>query len=182
MNRSNIFLLTLAVALYFGGIPAFAQYRPGGGGGGGFGMPRTPGGEKGRRERKSKDDSSTADKSTVGNMLTQNTKLASDLQGLLPAGTNLQDAAKGFERLGQFVAAVHVSHDLGIPFDQLKAKLVGTSAMSLDKAIEELKPEANAREEAIKANEQALVDMEKSLALGKSAAVGRGPSPAVTGN
>jgi len=34
------------------------------------------------------------------------------LLGNNPPGTNLQSAATGFKNLGQFVAAVHVSHNL----------------------------------------------------------------------
>ncbi len=63
--------------------------------------------------------------------LTHNPALASKLQALLPAGTNLQTAASGFKNLGQFVAAVHVAHNLNISFDQLKAKMTGTNAESL---------------------------------------------------
>jgi len=77
-------------------------------------------------------------KKSPDQLLTQNTKLASNLQPLLPAGTNLQDAASGFKNLGQFVATVHVSHNLGIPFDQLKDKMVAGDSMG--KAIHELNP------------------------------------------
>jgi hypothetical protein len=66
--------------------------------------------------------------------------LSTRLQPFLPAGTNLQTAAAGFKNLGQFVAAVHVSHNLGIPFDQLKAKMTGPNSESLGRAIEDLRP------------------------------------------
>src|SRR5712692_11602054 len=66
--------------------------------------------------------------------------LSTRLQPFLPAGTNLQTAAAGFKNLGQFVAAVHVSHNLGIPFDQLKAKMTGANSESLGRAIEDLRP------------------------------------------
>jgi hypothetical protein len=62
--------------------------------------------------------------------------LSARLQSLLPPGTNLQTAAAWFKNRGQFVAAVHVSHNLGIPFEQLKAKMTGTSPESLGRAIE----------------------------------------------
>ena len=64
----------------------------------------------------------------AGEMLTQNTKLASKLSSLLPQGTNLQTAASGFKNLGQFVAAVHVSHNLGISFASLKCTELATKA------------------------------------------------------
>ncbi len=141
------------------------------------GMPTTPGGEgKGlsgndtglftKQHSQGEADVNGPGKKTVNDLLTQNTKLSSNLQGLLPRGTNLQDAAKGFNHLGDFVAAVHVSHNLAIPFDQLKTKMM--DGESLGQAIHELRPDSNAREEAIKANEQALHDMEKSTAQSKS--------------
>src|SRR5260370_18894240 len=45
-----------------------------------------------------------------------NSKLSSNLQKLLPKGTTPQQACSGFKNLGQCVAAIHVSHNLGIPF------------------------------------------------------------------
>src|SRR5260370_8966675 len=71
--------------------------------------------------------------------------LSARLQSLLPAGTNLQTAAQGFKNLGQFVAAVHVSHNLGIPFDQLKAQMMGPPKETLGTAIAQLQPTANAK-------------------------------------
>jgi hypothetical protein len=61
-----------------------------------------------------------------GELLTQNKQLSTKLSSLLPAGTDLQTAVGGFKNLGQFVAAVHVSHNLGIPFDQLKCTELAT--------------------------------------------------------
>jgi hypothetical protein len=64
---------------------------------------------------------------TPDELLTQNTKLSSNLAALLPAGTNIQTAAQGFKNLGQFVAAVHVSHNLGISFACLKSDMTDTA-------------------------------------------------------
>ena len=101
----------------------------------------------------------SGDKS-ISQKLASNTKLAGKLQNLLPPGTNLQTAASGFKNLGQFVAAVHVSHNLGIPFDQLKAKMLGPPSESLGKAIHDLKPTANAKGETKKAESEARQDLE----------------------
>jgi hypothetical protein len=60
------------------------------------------------------------------------------------------------------VAAVHVLHNLGIPFDQLKAKMIGPPKESLGKAIDQLKPAANSKTETKKANAQAKQDMDDS--------------------
>jgi hypothetical protein len=71
--------------------------------------------------------------------LQKNTNLASKLQSRLPAGTNLTLAASGFRNLGQFVAAVNVSNNLGIPFAELKTRMVD-QGMSLGQAIQDARP------------------------------------------
>lgn len=72
--------------------------------------------------------------SPVQQKLQKNTNLASKLEGRLPGSLNLIDAAEGFRNLGQFVAAVNVSHNLGIPFTDLKTRMVD-DGMSLGQAI-----------------------------------------------
>jgi hypothetical protein len=83
----------------------------------------------------------------VQEKLTKNTNLAAKLTARLPAGTDLMAASAGFRNLGQFVAAVNVSSNLKIPFDQLKTKMV-TDGKSLGQAIQALKPVASATIEA----------------------------------
>lgn len=99
---------------------------------------------------------------TPSELLSHNTKLSSKLQSLLPPRTNLQTAFQGFKNLGQFVAAVHVSHNLRIPFDQLKAKMIGPPQESLGQAVHALKPDANAKDETRKGEKQAKQDMDDS--------------------
>src|SRR5438105_11979482 len=92
----------------------------------------------------------------------QNPALKSKLQSMLPAGTDLKTAASGFRNQGQFIAALHVSKNLGIPFDQLKAKMTGSTPMSLGQAIHALKPnmsEKEADKEAEKAEKEAKVTL-----------------------
>ena len=96
----------------------------------------------------------------IASKLSSNSQLASKLQALLPPGTDLQTAAQGFKNLGQFVAAVHVSKNLGIPFDQLKSKMTGSDAVSLGKAIHQLQPSANAKAATKQAEKQAHQDLE----------------------
>jgi hypothetical protein len=67
--------------------------------------------------------------------------LAARLQPLLPAGVTADAAAAGFKNTGQFIAALHVSKNLGIPFDELKAQMTGPEAKSLGQAIHTLKPD-----------------------------------------
>lgn len=176
MKRLTVFLTVMALFLFLGGTAALAQHGHGGGGGaagrgpggaGGPGMSQRPDTMPGPSDRSSRSDtrhdtSRMENKKTPSELLTQNTKLSSRLQGLLPQGANLQDAAKGFKNLGQFVAAVHVSHNLGIPFDQLKATMIGPPPKSLGQAIHQLKPNADANAEAKKANKQAKKDMNET--------------------
>jgi len=90
---------------------------------------------------------------------------------LLPPGTDLKTAESGFKSYGQFIAALHVSKNLKIPFDELKAKMTGETAtsagqtsstpMSLGKAIRALRPDMTAnqaRDEANRAKKQAKID------------------------
>jgi hypothetical protein len=72
-------------------------------------------------------------------LLAQNTKLRDKLLTRLPAGTNIDLAAAGFKNLGQFVAAVNVSHNLGLSFDDLKARMTGPNPVSLGQAIQQVK-------------------------------------------
>ncbi len=99
---------------------------------------------------------------TASDLLTQNTKLSSNLQKLLPQGMTPQEACSGFKNLGQCVAAIHVSNNLGIPFADLKAKTTGSGSVSLGKAIDTLKPGTNGKAESKKAQKQANQDLKNS--------------------
>ena len=86
-------------------------------------------------------------------------KLAAKLQALIP-GTPVDVAAQGFRNFGQFVAAVHVSNNLGIPFLDLKTRMTGPDAQSLGQAIHALRPSVNADAEANFAEQQARRDLD----------------------
>src|SRR5512136_1599780 len=105
-------------------LPVYAQHGGGHGGGPPSGIGNShasgPSSSSSTHGNSGKMDTASGPK-TPSELLAHNTKLSSKLQSLLPPGTNLQTASQGFKNLGQFVAAVHVSHNLGIPFDQLKA-------------------------------------------------------------
>lgn len=112
---------------------------------------------------------------TPDQLLTQNTQLSNKLATLLPKGTTPQQACDGFKNLGQCVAAIHVSHNLGIGFDCLKSDMTGVAPatgstcpantgakkMSLGQSIETLQPGANSKSEADKANKQAESDIKE---------------------
>ena len=102
------------------------------------------------------------------NRIQRNPELSDKLRGLLPkTGPNstLAGAAMGFGSEGQFIAALHVSHNLNIPFDQLKVQMMGnpptTPAMKLGQTIHALKPNLSSKDvdqEADKAEKDAKVD------------------------
>ena len=161
------FFLTAAAMIAFASAPVFAQHGHGGSASGGMhGSSSMHGNDSGHGNDSATHGDSAghsskgSSESSVSTRLTDNTKLSSKLQSLLPPGTDLQAAAQGFKNLGQFVAAVHVSHNLGIPFDQLKAKMTGPGAESLGKAIQELKPAADAKAEVKKAAHEAHQDLD----------------------
>ena len=96
----------------------------------------------------------------------RNPELSEKLQTLLPkTGPNstLAGAAMSFQNEGQFIACLHASKNLGIPFDQLKAKMMsGDPPMKLGQAIHALKPnvtEKDADNEADKAEKEARADV-----------------------
>jgi hypothetical protein len=74
----------------------------------------------------------------VQERLQKNTKLADRLEGRLPKGADLMEAADGFKNLGQFVAAVNVSSNLGLDFEKLKTAMVD-DGRSLGQAIQSVK-------------------------------------------
>jgi hypothetical protein len=162
------FFLSMVALAVFAALPAFAQHGHGGGASGSMHGSSSMHGDdhsstthgKSDDDHGSGHDSANSGHSSISQKLSSNTKLASKLQSLLPPGTNLQTAASGFKNLGQFVAAVHVSHNLGIPFDQLKAKMLGPPSESLGKAIHDLKPTANAKAETKTAESEAHHDID----------------------
>jgi hypothetical protein len=88
-----------------------------------------------------------------------NTALVSLLTPLLPPGTSLADAARGFHNEQAFIAALHAAHNLNIPFAQLKAEMTGRDHDSLAVAIFEQQSSADALAEARKAMGQARSDL-----------------------
>ncbi len=95
-------------------------------------------------------------------VLSHNTAIADKIKAL--TGKDAQTACGGFKNLGQCVAAAHVAKNLDIPggFDALKAKVTGTGAVSLGKAIKGFAPDVDAKAETKKANQQASDDLKES--------------------
>jgi hypothetical protein len=102
-------------------------------------------------------------------------KLTSELHALLPPKTRLEDACSAFRQLSDCVAALHVSHNLKIKFNCLKWDMTGVQpvsgnvsscsapdhakGISLTKAIQSLKPDADAKAEAKTAERRAQEDI-----------------------
>lgn len=151
---------------------AWAEHGPGGLANGGHGGPpplADAGSSHSGRSHSDSRHSSTPDvdshSSNFATRLANNTSLSTRLQALLPPNTTLADAAQGFKNQGQFIAALHVSHNLNIPFDQLKMEMTGPDHDSLGKAIRDLRPDLNTKTAGnnVKlAQNQAKTDVEES--------------------
>lgn len=173
-------LVILTPAFCLGTGRAYAQdhgHAGGTGGGIGGGMGKLSGGPSDVRGNSGSHDTGDAGTSThgastaapstnPGGVLDHNTHLAAKLEGLLglPVSSptslaTLKADAGGFKNFGQFVKAVHVSHNLDIPFAEVQSKMTGPNAVSLEKAIQELRPAANAKSEAKKASQESDQDL-----------------------
>jgi len=179
-----LFISTLFVAFYPGSEMAFAQQAHGGGPGLSHGHSADSHGAM----NPSSSGSQGAASSSPQEVLTRNTKLNSTLttklqsKNLLPAGTDLKSACSGFRNLGQCVAAIHVRHNLDIPFACMKADMTGQASatasncptvarstsklslgkLSLGKSIQALAPSANANEEVKVGTKQADSDIKEA--------------------
>jgi len=176
MKKSMTFFLSLTIVSYFSVVSMHAQGKGGG---------HAPSIDQGHGQSGNQNHGKSTSSQQSGNSSGQQSKttwetkfserLASDpafktrIMNLLPPNTDPVAAASGFKNHGQAIAAMHVSHNLGISFHQLKAKITGVSTneagqtvnsepMSLGKAIHELRPTIpvnQANEEAGKAEKQA---------------------------
>jgi hypothetical protein len=163
--------LKLAVAVMAFSSFAFAQHGGGGGRPAGAGAGMGAGSSMGSSMGSSHGSGMSGDRGNSGQpasmnsgktpseILTQNTKLSDNLEKQLPPGMTAQQACAGFKNLGQCVAAIHVSHNLDIPFSDLKTKMTGSGSESLGKAIGDLKPSVDAKAESKKAQKQANQDL-----------------------
>jgi hypothetical protein len=175
----------LCIFLLAASLAAYAQGRSGGGGAGGHmggppsgagsmgtgaGSMGTGAGSMGGTHGRGNDPGTMANpnrpsdmgKQSPDTILGRNTRLSSRLETMLPKGVTAQQACGGFKNLGQCVAAIHVSHNLNIPFADLKTKMTGDHSESLGKAIHDIKPDANAKAEAKKGEKQADKDLSES--------------------
>lgn len=174
------------VTLFLSSAPLFAQHPRGGGGAGSSGATGAAihgaSGEHGNGTGSSANTSTKGAATSSPSVLANNTKLDTHLtsllqsKGLLPKGTDLKDACAGFKNLGQCVAAIHVSHNLNIPFACLSSDVTGTapasgatcptgtgaSKMSLGKSIQALSPNTSTKNEVKSATKQANDDINEA--------------------
>ena len=98
----------------------------------------------------------------------QEKRLSVGLQAILPARTSLKDACSAFKSVDDCVASLHASNNLKIKFNCLKWDVTAVrpngdvksceapaKAMSLDRAIRVLKPDADAKTDARTAERRA---------------------------
>jgi hypothetical protein len=95
-------------------------------------------------------------------------------QGLLAVNATASDACAPFTALDGCLVALHASHNLGVDFNCLRADVTGVhtsadvsgckvadgeKAQGLNKAIHQLKPDANAKQATKEAEQQAKDDL-----------------------
>jgi hypothetical protein len=138
--KTNNFL-TAAVLLCLCAAPVFADGGPKiGAGGNGVSHGSISKSAVKSHNSSTKSTKSTSGQKTVSDKLADNPKLAAKIEKLLGNGTSAQSACSGFKNVGQCIAAIHVSSNLGVSFSDLKAKMVdpatNSQTGSLGKAIQ----------------------------------------------
>src|SRR5262245_44851392 len=156
MKSFIAFLFSLSVVVYWSGASTYAQSKGG--------SSKDPSVNQGHSQGVNGHET-TADWQTKFNERIQNdAAFRSKIQSLLPPGTDIKTAESGFKNHGQFIAALHVSKNLNIPLDQLKAKMTGvaatsstvqtsSTAVSLGKAIHALRPAMSVTQANVKSKE-----------------------------
>jgi hypothetical protein len=124
--------------------------------------------------KKDKDSKNSADSNGSRGDIEKKLTPKLQAQGLLATDANATDACAPFTALNECLAALHASHNLGVEFNCLRAKVtgvhtnvdlsgckgsVGDKAQSLNKAIHELNPSADAKGGAKNAEQQAKDDL-----------------------
>jgi hypothetical protein len=103
---------------------------------------------------------------SIDQVLHDDARLSEKLKDMLPADVSPQQACAGFKTLEQCVTAIHLAQNLKLPFADLKAKTTGKRSVGLQKAIEQMAANANAKDELKKAKKQAADDMKGTNLFG----------------
>jgi len=124
--------------------------------------------------KKDKDSKNTTDSNGSRSDIEKKLTPKLQTQGILAADANATDACAPFTALNECLATLHASHNLGVEFNCLRAKVtgvhtnadlsgckgsVGDKAEGLHKAIHELNPSADAKGGAKNAEQQAKDDL-----------------------
>jgi len=142
-----------------GSVMAFAQTPSHGGA-----APSQPAGSSGRPDT---EPTNELQMKSIDQALHDDPKLSAKLQEMLPADMTPQQACAGFKTLEQCVTAVHLAQNLKLSFADLKAKTTGKGSVGLQKAIEQMAANANAKDELKKAKKQAADDMKDTNLFGQ---------------
>lgn len=81
---------------------------------------------------------------------------SSRLAALSPAGMSAQEACTGLQSVAECATALHLAHNLTIPFTDLRSRL--TDGQSLAAALQAVKPDADVKSEVRRAERQARAD------------------------
>jgi hypothetical protein len=154
--------VTAATALFAAG--ALAQRGVGRGSGGGATQPRTVPANRVETKQRQQTAGTQAPRQATKTVEFKEAERAR-LQPMLPAGMPVETAAEGFRNRGQFMAAVQVSRNLGIPFEDLKARMTGPDAQPLGRAIQDLRPAMTSEEakEAVRTAERQAREQERQM-------------------
>lgn len=124
--------------------------------------------------KKDKDSKNTADSNGSRSDIEKKLTPKLQTQGILAVNANATDACAPFTALHECLATLHASHNLGVEFNCLRAKVtgvhtnadlsgckgsIGDKAEGLHKAIHELNPSADAKGGAKNAEQQAKDDL-----------------------
>ena len=149
--------------------------RDAGMGAGDYGRSSNPGSGMGRGSMSGSSMGSQApDKALSNSKLDSSLTNALGKSGITVPGGNLQTACQGFKNLGSCVAALHVSKNLGLSFDQLRSMMTGPNAESLGKAIQgaggpNVTSKSEAKSAAKKAGKQAKHDLNTAASASATA-------------
>lgn len=174
MKRSILVTATVAATFWIAIPPASAQrgHPPSPGAAGSMGETHSPATTHSASGNERNSGSSNG--ALTGGTLNPSSKLSANLQKLLPTGTTPQQVCANFTHLGPCVAAIHVSHNLGIDINSLVCDMTlkpigsntcpagtasGKKGMSLGSSIAALDPNVNSKAESKKATQQAKQDI-----------------------
>ena len=166
MKKVITFAFALSLVLYLSNNVTFAQSR-GTGHGPDVGSGHGPDLNHSTSEHGKSADHATHDsaqgKTDFMTRIQRNQKLTDRLTALLPEGWDLTTASMGFKNQGQFIAFLHVVHNLKL--DDMQAtdlRMKMTTGESLGKALHEVDPNLSTTEvntELHTAEDQANVDI-----------------------